>query len=78
MDGSPTTFVLEFNWDSCAEHGAGYRGAENRDTVSSAKMHRPAKQRNKGSRKNEDKPTSSSTSRGARYMPADDAKICQL
>jgi hypothetical protein len=58
------------------EHGAGYRGTENRGTVSSAKRHRLARQKSKGSTKDEDKPTS--TSRRARYTPADDAKIRQL
>jgi len=76
MNGSPPTFMLQFTWGPCAEHGAGHRGTENRGTVSSAKRRRPARQKSKGSTKDEDKPTS--TSRRARYTPADDAKIRQL
>ncbi|RYP48549.1 hypothetical protein DL768_005588 [Monosporascus sp. mg162] len=76
MNGSPPNFMLQFTWGPCAEHGAGYRGMENRGTVSSAKRHRPARQESKGSTKDEGKQTS--TSRRARYTPADDAKVRHL
>jgi len=42
MNGSPPTFMLQFTWGPCAEHGAGHRGTENRAAVSSAKRHHPA------------------------------------
>ena len=76
VDGAPATFVVQFTWDPCTEHGAGHRRTENRGTVSSAKRRRPARQKSKGSTKDEDKPTS--TSRRARYTPVDNAKIRQL
>lgn len=76
MDGAPATFVVQFTWDPCANHGMGGHGTENRGTVSAAKRRRQARQRSNGSTKDEDKPTS--TSKRARYTPADDAKICQL
>ena len=75
LNGSLTTFILEFTWNLYAEHRAEHCRTENRGTSSSAKRH-PAKPRSKGSKKEEDKPTS--TSSGARYTPADDAKIRQL
>ena len=76
VDGAPATFMLQFTWGPCAEHGAGHRGTENQAAVSSAKRHRSAGQKSKRSTKDEDKPTS--TSKRARYTPADDAKIRQL
>ncbi|KAK4096619.1 hypothetical protein N658DRAFT_345921 [Parathielavia hyrcaniae] len=56
---------------------------EIRGTVSSAMRHRLARYRSKGIAKNEGStsnaiPTSTSTSKRARYTPADDAKISQL
>ena len=77
MNGSPPTFMLQFTWGPCAEHGAGHCETENRGAVSSAKRRRPAREKSKGSTtKHKDKPTS--TSRRAKYTPADDAKIRQL
>ncbi len=58
----------------CAEHGAWYCGTENQSTT--AKRHRPTRQKCNGITKHKDKPTS--TSRRARYTLADDAKIHQL
>ncbi len=69
--------MLQFTWGPCAEHGAGHCETENRGAVSSAKRRRPAREKSKGSTtKHKDKPTS--TSRRAKYTPADDAKIRQL
>ena len=73
-DGSPPTFMVQFTWDPYVENGAKYYGTENRCTI--AKRHRPARQKSKKITKHKDKPTS--TSRRARYTPADDAKILQL
>ncbi|KAK4243485.1 hypothetical protein C7999DRAFT_44716 [Corynascus novoguineensis] len=61
-DGSPPTFKVQFTWDPCAEHGAG--------------RHCPARQKSNRITEHKDKPTS--TSRRARYTPADDAKILRL
>ena len=66
----------ELTWDPSAEHGAGHRGTGNRGAVSSTKSHHPARQGSRGSAKDEDKPAS--TSRRARYTPADDTQICRL
>jgi hypothetical protein len=66
--------VNQFTWDPCVEHGAGYCGTENQGTT--AKRHRPARQKSNGITKYKDKPTS--TSRRARYTPADDAKTLRL
>jgi broad specificity phosphatase PhoE len=52
----------------------GYCGTENQGTT--AKGHRPARQKSNKITKHKDKPTS--TSRRARYTPADDAKILRL
>ena len=76
MGGAPPTFVVQFTWDPCANHGIGRHGTENRISVPSAKRHHPVKQKSRGSTKDEDKPTS--TSSGTRYTPADNAKIRQL
>ncbi len=73
VDGAPATFVVQFTWDPRANYGRGHHGTENRVSVSPAERHHPVKQKSKGSTKDEDKPTS--TSSGARYMPADDEKI---
>ena len=74
MDGSPPTFMVQFTWDQCAEHGAEYCRTENRGTT--AKRHHPARQKSNKITKHKGKPTS--TSRRARYTPADDAKILRL
>ncbi len=74
MDGSPPTFAVQFTWDPRVEHGAGHCGTENQGTT--AKRHRPARQKSNGTRKCKGKPAS--TSRRARYTPADDAKILEL
>lgn len=81
MEGLQPTFVVQFTWDPCAQHGTGYPGTENRSSVSLAKRHRPANQRGTRYEKSKDtianaKPTS--TSRRPRYTPEDDTKICQL
>lgn len=76
MDGSPPTFMVQFTWDPCAEHGAGRRETETRTAISSAERRRPARQKSKGITKDKGKPTS--TSNRARYTPADDAKILRL
>lgn len=76
MDDSTHTFMLQFTWGPCAEHGAGHRGAESRGAISSAKRRWPAGQKGEGTTKDKAKPTS--TSRRARYTPADDAKILKL
>ncbi|KAH6632478.1 hypothetical protein F5144DRAFT_488830, partial [Chaetomium tenue] len=76
VDGAPATFMLQFTWGPCAEHAGGHHGTENQAAVSSAKRHRSAGQKSKGSTKDKDKPAS--TSRRARYTPEDDAKIRQL
>jgi hypothetical protein len=73
MDGSPSTFMVQFTWDLYAEHGAGYCGTKNQGTT---KRHRPARQKSNGTTKLKNKPTS--TSRRARYTPADDATILRL
>jgi len=73
-DGSPPTFMVQFTWDPCAEHGAGNCGTESQGTT--AKRHHPARQKSNKITKHKDKPTS--TSRRARYTPADDAKILEL
>ena len=52
--------MVQFTWGLYADHGAGYHRTENRGIVSSAKRYRLAKPRSKGSRKDEDKPTSTS------------------
>ena len=67
-------FMVQFTWDPCAEHRAGYCRTENQGTT--AKRHRPARQKSNGTTKLKDKPTS--TSRRARYTPADNAKILRL
>ena len=72
--GSLPTLIVQFTWDPCAEHGAGYCGTESQGTT--AKRHRPARQNSNKITKHKDKPTS--TSRRARYTEADDAKILQL
>ncbi|KAK4095998.1 hypothetical protein N658DRAFT_562717 [Parathielavia hyrcaniae] len=74
MDGSPSTFMVQFTWDPCAEHRTGYCRTENPGTT--ARRHRPARQKSNGTTKYTDKPTS--TSRRARYTPADDARILRL
>ncbi|KAK4151942.1 hypothetical protein C8A00DRAFT_35415 [Chaetomidium leptoderma] len=74
VDGSPPTFMVQFTWDPRAEHGAGYYGTDNQGT--SAKSHRPARQKSNGITKHKDKLTS--TSRRARYTLADDAEILRL
>ncbi len=74
MDGSLPTFMVQFTWDPCAEHGAGYCGTENRGTT--AKRRRPARQKSNRATKHKDKPAS--TSRRARYTPADDTKMLRL
>ncbi|KAK4113097.1 hypothetical protein N656DRAFT_642599 [Canariomyces notabilis] len=74
MDGSPPTFMVQFTWDPPVEHGAGYYGTENRGTT--ARRHRPARQKNNGTTKCKGRPAS--TSRRARYTSADDAVILQL
>ncbi|KAH7010861.1 uncharacterized protein B0I36DRAFT_257062 [Microdochium trichocladiopsis] len=66
MDGSPPTFVVQFTWDPRVEHGGGYCGTENQGTT--AKRHRPARQKSNGTTKCKGKP----------YTPADDAMILQL
>ncbi|KAK4149973.1 hypothetical protein C8A00DRAFT_18417, partial [Chaetomidium leptoderma] len=79
MGGAPATFVVQFTWDPCANHGIGHHGPENRSSVSSAKRHHPTKQKSTTSMKN--KATSARakpSSRRARYTPEDDAKIRQL
>jgi hypothetical protein len=77
MNGSRSIFSIQFTWEGpCAEHGAGYRETENRDTVPSVKRHCPARRKRKGPTKDEDKPTS--ISRRARYTPAEDAEILRL
>ncbi|KAK0718693.1 hypothetical protein B0T21DRAFT_54560 [Apiosordaria backusii] len=76
MDGSPPTFMLQFTWGLCVEHGAGHRETESRGAISSAERRWPARQKSKGITKDKDKPTS--TSNRARYTPADDAKILRL
>ena len=66
--------MVQFTWDPCAEHGAEYYRTENRGTT--AKRHRPARRKSNKITKHKDKPTS--TSKRARYTPADNAKILQL
>ena len=68
--------MLQFTWGPYAEHGAGHRRTESRGTVPSIKRRQLARQKSNRSTKDEDKPTS--TSRRARYTPADDSKIRQL
>jgi hypothetical protein len=74
MDGSPPTFKVQFTWDPCAEHGVGYCGMENQGT--NVKRYRPARQKSNRTTKHKGKPAS--TSRRARYTPADDATILRL
>jgi hypothetical protein len=71
MNGSPPTFLVQFTWDPCTKHGAGYCGTENQGTT--AKRHRPARQKSNKTTKCKGKPAS--TSRRARYTSADDAMI---
>lgn len=75
-DGSPSTFMVQFTWDLCAEHrvGQGHCGAENQGTTT--KRQRLASQKSNRITKHKDKSTS--TSRRARYTPADDATILRL
>ncbi len=68
--------MLQFTWGPCAEYRSGHCRTENQGTVSSAKRRRLVRQKSKGSTKDEDKPTS--TSRRARYTPADNERILQL
>jgi len=67
-------FALQFTWDPRVEHGGGHCGTDNQGTT--AKRHRPARQKSNGTTKCKGKPAS--TSRGARYTSADDAMILQL
>lgn len=59
--------------------GIGHHGTGNRSSDSSAKRHHPAKQKNARHTKNEaTAPKAKPSSRRARYLPEDDAKICHL
>ncbi|KAK4148590.1 hypothetical protein C8A00DRAFT_19606 [Chaetomidium leptoderma] len=71
MGDAPPTFVVQFTWDPYANHGL-----ENRNSVSSAKRHHPAKQKSTTFMKNEATSAKAKPSLGrARYTLEDDAKI---
>lgn len=61
IDGSPPTFVIQFSWGGpYAEHGAGHRGTESQDAISSTERRRPTRQKSNGVTKDKGKPTSTS------------------